>query len=237
MCPAVPADFTFDLPAGLTNAYPPHEYCPGSFNLEFNFILGDHSSVGTYYESDVKGHGLIMMRQPEQRLLSAWYDGHHGWPSWYFGRDAKNVLEFAHVLSGCAVRTLVRDIKSLGFDESPEACGNPESVTAAEVSIAKTRLREGFIFVGLTEEWDLSVCLLHAMMGGDCVATDFLDTHPTFNKTADDGYNTSELMGFTDEADGALYKDAVAMFEQQTKHYSVSQEGCQPCFSQAMTSR
>ena len=35
-----------------------------------------------------------------------------------------------------------------------------------------------FAFVGLTEEWDLSVCLFHRMFGGECHVREFLDVRP-----------------------------------------------------------
>ena len=40
--------------------------------------------------------------------------------------------------------------------------------SARDLQVAVERLRKGFAFVGLTEHFDLSVCLFHAMFGGDC---------------------------------------------------------------------
>ena len=50
------------------------------------------------------------------------------------------------------------------------------------------------------EEWDLSICLFHKMLGGPCRADDFANEHatPNANKTAEGVYDTAPLQGFHD---------------------------------------
>jgi len=145
-------------------------------------------------------------------------------------------LEFAKVVSGCAVRMLVRDVASPAGNETtqPSACGSPEPASGAETNLAKERLRESFVYVGITEEWDLSICLLHAVFGGDCLASDFVDSNPgQASNTSSSMYDISVLEGYQDLHDGAVYAEARAIFQEQMQRYGVSQETCQPCFQQA----
>lgn len=209
-------------------------WCPGSFAAEGRADFMDHSGLGGIYKSSVEGHGFVMLRQPEQRLISAYFYGQHSWPLWYFGRWAKDLSEYAHVMSGCAVRMFTRkgDGGSGEDPMMPTVCGDPEPATAAEVKLAKQRLASGFVFVGLTDEWDLSICLLHNIFGGACLASDFANMRPGDN-SSDALYDTSELKGYKDLADGALFDEASAMFSQQLQRYGVNYQSCQPCFQQA----
>ena len=43
---------------------------------------------------------------------------------------------------------------------------NQHAVTASETETAVRRLEQGFAIVGLTDHWDLSICLWHAMFFG-----------------------------------------------------------------------
>ena len=64
----------------------------------------------------------------------------------------------------------------------PTADGQP---SRAAVSKALARL-EGFRFVGLTDEWAKSVCLLHRMHGDrPCVAAELLNKSATRGRTPD----------------------------------------------------
>ena len=51
---------------------------------------------------------------------------------------------------------------------------NRSKITLEVAQEAAKRVHEGFAFVGIAEEWDLSVCLFHEMFGGDCHAWDFV---------------------------------------------------------------
>lgn len=207
-------------------------FCTGSFNMDtYGSSFGDHSGVGEMYRSVVKDHGFIMLRQPEQRIISGWFGGAHSWPKWAYDNPPEDLLEYARVVSGCAVRMLTR-VSIPGWEHS-SPCGGPEPVTSAEVDLARHRLRDGFVFVGITDEWDLSMCLLHMVYGGVCLATDFMNIRPGENSSNNSLYDTSDLMGYTDKDDGALYDEALAVFSEQSKRYGVTYESCQPCFKQA----
>jgi len=240
MClPSLPDDFVYTMDPQVLATYPPAEYCPGSLVERNRYHFADHSALGVSPQSVTEGHAVTMLRQPEQRIISAYLNNAHSWPLWYYEREPYDILEFAKVVSGCAVRMIVRDVKSQGAEkDSPSACGSLEPATLAEVSLAKKTLRESFVFVGITDEWDLSICLLHAVFGGDCLATDFVDFNPgsaqgsATNGTASQ-YDTSVLHGYQDVYDGALHAEAQSLFREQMQRYGVSQETCQPCFQQA----
>jgi len=234
VCPNLPSGFFFTDVWGADKYAKvlTEQWCPGLFSREGRYAFNDHSGIGGgLYASSVKGHGVIMLRQPEQRILSAYYDNQHSWPLPVYGRMAADPLEFAQVVSGCAVRMLTREGRGSGHARNGP-CASTEPATAAEVTLAKQRLREGFVFLGITEEWDLSMCLLHAVFGGRCLGSDFLNTNPGSN-SSQDKYNVSELMGFTDAPDGALYMEASVVFSEQLQRYDLSYDACRPCFEEA----
>ena len=57
-------------------------------------------------------------------------------------------------------------------------CAAPLQLNASLLAEAVRRLTSDFLFVGLTEEWDTSVCLFHATLGGEAVAAEFLNARP-----------------------------------------------------------
>lgn len=208
--------------------------CPGSFS--FDGDVATHSGIGSIYESVVKGHGLIMLRQPEQRILSGYYhrirNEPHSWPLWHYGRSPKNATEYAKVVSGCAVKILTRRGYAIAQSHySVDApCGHPTlAVTHEETQIAIHRLRAGFIFVGITEDWDMSICLFHMMVGGACHSSEFVNSNPG-NRSSGGQYETSVLDGFTDIFDGALYEEAKRIYAENLQKYGVSASTCEPCF-------
>merc|ERR1719323_2746000 len=152
---------------------------------------------------------MTMLRQPEQRLISAYHDlvgtwpslhaaPHHSWGGWPT-KELPPVDEVARYAAGCATRMLVHGGYSCGGGLGPPSL--------QDVADAKRHLREGFIFVGLTEEWALSICLLNRMFEVRCHARQFSDTRPGHDKETEDlWYSTEPLKGFRDPYDGEVYE-------------------------------
>merc|ERR1712087_5868 len=94
-----------------------------------------------------------------------------------------------------------------------------------DVSVAIDMLHDGFAFVGITDQWALSVCLFRVMIGGQCLASDLGNTRPGEHSSSSD-YDTSELFGWVDELDGPLYAEAALMFEPALTVYGVDASSC-----------
>ena len=115
--------------------------------------------------------------------------------------------------------------------ETGQIAGN-RPVTEADVPVALKRLREGFAFVGLQEEWELSICLFHVKFGGPCRQVEFLNTRPG-NHSVRSQYNTSILNGWVDEMDRIVYEEAQRIFLNDLLSFGVSHETCQRCYQEA----
>ena len=175
-----------------------------------------------------KGHLVALFRQPEQRLLSAWNDDEE------LFRASPNVItrcsdekmtaelsmeEFIHRWASWETRQLIG--KSLG------------DLSEDDTLKAIKRLEEGFAFVGIQEEWELSICLFHAKFGGKCLPVDFEDTRPSGNTSTSSTYNTSILNGWVDEADGKVYARAKEIFRSDLLKYGISHDTCKSCYEDA----
>jgi len=181
-----------------------------------------HMGIGDEYDL-LKGHIVTMFRDPIQRIFSAWND-----PVFKHGAGHKSFLEYVH----SEAHALTCQIMGDGImDPLPTFCKN---MTEADARLALVRIREGFAFAGIVEEWDLSMCLFHRMFGGDCLHSEFMDNRPTFSgETTYHSYDTSELGGYDDPVDRLLYNGAKELFLEKLREYNVSHESCQPCYAQA----
>eukprot|EP00439_Symbiodinium_sp_Y106_P062983 s1437_g9.t1 len=144
---------------------------------------------------------------------------------------------FARYIAGTVAYQLVGEglpnFEGGGHFMIPGLVNIPER-TPAMAEEAIRRVRHGFAFVGITEEWDLSICLFHAMFGSQCRATDFQDTRSAYpGKSANDLYDTAALEGFRDEIDGMVYDEAVRIFRNNLIRFNVSMDSCRDCFAQA----
>merc|ERR1719254_7702 len=102
---------------------------------------------------------------------------------------------FFNATVGCTTKLLAR--------ASTEKCyGDPP--TSAEVQEAKTRLQTGFSFVGITDQWELSICLFSKMFNQTCRSEQFLNSRPTNSKTSPT-YDVAELEGLRDPYDGQIF--------------------------------
>mmetsp|Transcript_48020 Transcript_48020/g.128502 ORF Transcript_48020/g.128502 Transcript_48020/m.128502 type:complete len:343 (-) Transcript_48020:9-1037(-) len=250
VCPSYPDDLVLSRETlgdrfldNFTQSYHPERECPGMFQWHTG-----HESLdwewGPGWERG-RGHFMIMLRQPEQRLLSArqellrgferlraapaelkelaWADiegEDRSWGGWPF-KQAPDPRRFAEFAAGCATRMLVRPGHPCGGSRGPP--------TDEEVREAKRRLREGFDFVGITDRWALSMCLFAKTHGVACRPYHFLDTRPGH----EGDYPTWPLMGFKDRYDGELYAEALRIFEEGLERHNVSEASCAPCFREA----
>merc|ERR1712224_810031 len=107
------------------------------------------------------------------------------------------------------------------------------NVTDDMVKTAIARLETGFAFVGLVEEWPLSVCLFHKMFGGRPHKREFVNTrpgnvfHPGDRPTDDVPVDTADLEGYTDPYDGQVYAKAHEIFWANVEKYGATQQACQ----------
>jgi len=93
-------------------------------------------------------------------------------------------------------------------------------------------LKTGFAFIGITEQWDLSICLFNKMFGiHRCNAAQFENTRPTEgNHSAE--YDVSELGEWKDD-DNEIYDLAKRLFEAKLLEYNVNNFSCQSCWQEA----
>jgi len=191
------------------------EYCGHSIDTRLQGL--GHNGVGMAW-NEVAGHSMIFLRQPEQRIISGYRHGRHGCTSCHHDTA---LAVYAPLAAGCVTRMLNR--------EGDDVCVNESPPTLVEMAQALHRLRTGFIFIGITEQWDLSICLFHAKFGGKCNAYETLNTRP--GRYLDDAhpsyYDTDELNGFVDIFDHQLYMEAVALFERDVEEFGLTHQYCQ----------
>ena len=230
----LPGDAIFDF----DQAYRPQAFCDWA-------RIGAHNGMdNTTLRSS---RGLLMLRQPEQRLVSGYYQldrnsnrpGLHGY-SGNFGQHGIRVghvhlrngswhvasqRSYAEALQGCAVRMLTRSGSS--------ACETPPLPSQEEVSLAIGRLRTNFAFVGITEQWKLSICLAHIMFRmGPCDSSEFVNSRKGAKSNASGastgGYDLERegLSGYRDPFDGPLYEAANHIFQEKLRKYDISPARC-----------
>jgi len=102
---------------------------------------------------------------------------------------------------------------------------------------AKRRLREGFAFIGLVEEWPLSMCLFHAAFGGPCHGAELIDSRHLPEVLPKSRYNDSVLEGYVDPYDKEIWDLAQKIFWDRVRQRDLSLEKCAPCFAQAESTR
>mmetsp|Transcript_38514 Transcript_38514/g.78865 ORF Transcript_38514/g.78865 Transcript_38514/m.78865 type:complete len:348 (+) Transcript_38514:71-1114(+) len=210
-----------------------------------------HLPITSY--SAQRGHLVGMFRNPDQRILSAYHDEANNFAAEDYGsflidtlhnEVTKNggnctgslvsglpkipLLDFAKTWKGGVTYQLTADNQSM----SAVHPRRPQ-VTQRDATEAARRVHDGFAFVGITEEWNLSICLFHKMFGGACDAVEFEDTRPSYDgKSADQDYDTLQLQGWHDDIDDVVYAAAVKVFRRNLVSFNVSHETCQECYSQ-----
>lgn len=236
------------------------ENCPGLLKWSNHKCLDevDEQNRGFVHTfKDYINHGVTMLRQPEDRLISSFHHNLRSWPIDTLGNgsytdllrriqesslpDPELLMEYAKKIQGCTAKMLTEACKP------KDICGSPGTISQDKVEVAKKRL-ETFAFVGLTDQWNLSICLFRKMFGGECYGSDFSNTRDSFvgGEASEDPvshamrlklaeYNITHLNGWVDEADHEVYDTAKSIFEHNCEDYGVSDKTCQACYQHAAT--
>lgn len=209
----------YDL--SLRGRYPKYPYCErNSLHTQFQ----TQHAPQTLQKVQKLNMSLVgFFRRPSARMVSAYYDGLHasgigakGYTALSTkckGQGPKCFAEYPGI-AGCATRMLTG--KTCAVDVSKEG-----EVDQARVQEA-IQMLEHMPFVGLTEEWDESVCLFHLMFGGKVYRAEFKNYHSSAIRNRDE-----DIGEFVDEADEAIYAAAKARFESlRMKHAGKKKKAC-----------
>jgi len=235
-CPGLPADLEVPSLNINTRILDPSWKCNTSI-LDLQ-DLGSHASLDYFKPAggfdETKGRYMTMMRQPEQRLLSElhWQNDHrvnmkiNGHPLYGGPWSLENLTTGR---SGTMTNILAGANSHYGnfrLDMPPP--------TRAVFEKAKIRLQTGFSFIGITDEWNLSMCLFNKMFNQKCHAFQFADSQPTFEAQKLHGaYDINELDGFRDTYDDELYDIGIRIFRANLEKYDVSESSCKSCMREA----
>jgi len=102
--------------------------------------------------------------------------------------------------------------------------------TQADLQLALARV-SSLGFIGLTGEWDLSICLFHAMYGGDCLPVEFRNVRPGAEKGNDTAYDPLSIgLGNynpgNESWDNIVYAAAKDIFWKNIHKYDVRRTTC-----------
>lgn len=184
-----------------------------------------HRGFGPFADGQQE-QGVTILRQPEQRIISGYHHDYHSYDVDSLGKPSLDT--YARAVAGCSVRMLVRGSEPNSTDGGLAACGHSPPPSVEETSRAKDILSQ-MQFVGLTEKWDLTVCLWHARFGPpSCDPSEFVDTRPGEMAAENTWYGTKpfEQTGFRDEHDGALYKHAENLFWGALHRLNLTRDQC-----------
>ena len=129
-----------------------------------------------------KGDFVGFFRDPVARGYSSYNYFVRGHGSRGFTHFNATELQHAHCIEGSVVKMVAGQEESnrdemLGPSDCDRATKDGPTIVP-DVSTAIARL-QGFKFVGVTSDWERSICLFHAKLGGPCYAVEFEDSRPT----------------------------------------------------------
>jgi len=198
----------------------PADYDPGNHRVirDTDFEPFKHSFVGIF-------------RLPEERMVSAFN---------HFAEGKGDILKFRQYTLGTVTKMLAgsspigtpvvdcsfkyQELFADATDCSDEKCNECLRTPETDLPKALERLKS-FAFVGLTEQFSLSVCLWHVMFGGECLPVEFENMRKGVEHT-----NTAmlldELKDHQDPFDNIVYNKASDMFWSNIAAYDVDAAKC-----------
>mmetsp|Transcript_55795 Transcript_55795/g.103237 ORF Transcript_55795/g.103237 Transcript_55795/m.103237 type:complete len:394 (-) Transcript_55795:14-1195(-) len=182
-------------------------------------------------------HVVTLLREPTQRLLSGFYHSRHDCPSIRLSRfcvsedsaspectalasvaaTPEELDPYAHCVGSCQTR-LIAGYRCAGDVPMP-----------SDLARALDRI-DKFAFVGLTEEFERSVCLFHLRFGGRCLDVEFVNSRQGgHSSNSSTGYSTTAVNQYVDislAADYSIYDRARTRFWREVKEYGATDEVC-----------
>lgn len=172
---------------------------------------------------------VTMVRPSKQRIISGYMHNLHDCPKlqrklhineytppWNPKQvDRKLLMEYGNCVQGCASTMLnghwcrkeERSLEHLQADANQAVAKIPQMG-----------------FVGLTNHWDLTVCMWHAKYGGECLEAEFSNLRPGDYGSAQHDEKTFDKSFHP--IDDAIYDAAAQQFISDMKKYDVSPKTC-----------
>lgn len=190
-----------------------------------NAHFWDHHRISAHDYTEYKGYFVGMFRSPASRAASAFENyGRYGHPSLHRIRHGLPAHKYARRIQGNVVKMIAGQSHGLSCDIVEFPC---DITIRPNVGLALQRLSSGFAFVGLTEEWTLSVCLFHIRFGGRCSPGEFLNTRPSASRMDDKRRNDTLIFSeYHDPYDGALFAAVKLRFWSDVEVYGVTRAKC-----------
>ena len=96
-----------------------------------------------------------------------------------------------------------------------------------DVAEAARRLTHDFVYVGLTDEWEASVLLFHATLGGQTSSLELLATRSTHSRRFGESLSARArgALARADAADVQLHATATAIFEERLRAHGIARRG------------
>jgi hypothetical protein len=193
------------------------------------FWGGHHPLPKSFLEDDEQlSKVVVMIRPARQRIISGYFNNLHdcfplqyklrvdenGLP-WKNARhrhiDPSILMKYAKCTERCAVNML--------SGRQCSAKGSHEDLPRAVSRLPKLG------FVGLTNHWELTVCLWHAKFGGKCLPAEFKNLRPG-SHTHGGTYNESSFESSFRPADDTIYEAAAELFAKEMVQYGVNPRSC-----------
>ena len=203
------------------STHPLHSWFKGIF-WEKDGKIGNHFAVTS--QETVSFHGRLfgMFREPASRSNSMY--------NYFINAQSGNWIDertYARRVAGSAVMMMAGQRYGLDCLMRARSCKRATPNT----ELALRRLKTEFAFVGLTNNWALSICLFHAIFGGPCLAHEFLNTRPTHTNPRKPPPATNTTSGawlgnFVDKDDSALFSKAKTRFCADVAKHHVTLERC-----------
>lgn len=178
----------------------------------FGHGWSNHHGISSEVETGWWGHFVGMFRHPALRGQSALN---------HFGSGGLSESKYAESIAGSATKVMSGQMFGLRCVWRKRFGCNQQK---PDVDTAVRRLA-GFSFVGITDEWDLSICLFHAIFGGDCHAKEFNNKNSR-NSTKLDLVHGMRFANYLDAYDWQLYSAATRRFATDLARYNVTVDNC-----------